>query len=117
MDQILECGHSFQCFRQNAIIQVGDNCDFVVGTEELSDISLKIFPIPAGSYFIVESDGQTPMRQITLFDLKGTEILKKTGLSEGDSEQIEVGQLRTGVYFVQILFENGQKSSIKLVKD
>ncbi len=59
--------------------------------------SIRLFPNPADDYISIKNNRESEFRTISIFDYKGTEIIKKE-ISKINN-QLDVSQLATGIYF------------------
>lgn len=73
---------------------------------EIMDIAdaISVYPIPANEHIFVESHGTTILRY-TLYDIRGTEILK--GSSDGSMLTLEINHLTPGMYLLKIETDQG----------
>jgi len=77
----------------------------LTGTEDIELNNFKVYPNPANDYIMInESVGS-----IKIFSNTGSLIINETLQTEGN--KIDVSQLKTGVYYIQIEIEN--KSIVK----
>ncbi len=73
--------------------------------------SLKIYPNPASSYIIIDSQY---IRKIKIFDINGRSVMKKS--FSGTSEtKIDVSKLPSGTYYIESFDVNGEKKYGKFV--
>ncbi len=72
---------------------------------------LIIFPNPAISELIIEN-GELKIMLVEIYDVMGKQCLK----SDGPQQAINVSSLTTGIYFVTVTDENGNRTSKKFVK-
>jgi hypothetical protein len=70
----------------------------VTDIDETSKTSLRLYPNPATHFISIESDMEAAFRTVSIFDCKGTEIIKKE-ISKINN-QLDVSQLASGIYFV-----------------
>lgn len=70
----------------------------VNGLPELSDVSIKVHPIPTSNQLNVECN--TPIRSITIWDLNGKMVLKTSPVNNENSIFLE--NLHSGIYFISI---------------
>lgn len=69
-----------------------------------TDIEARVYPNPTrGTLWI---DSQTEVSEITVYGISGCELLR----IRGNAENIDMGNLPTGLYFVRIVATNGQKT-------
>lgn len=80
--------------------------------ESLTSESISLFPNPVRDYFTIE--GINESFSIKVFDLSGTMVLEKINVTSKD--QIDISKVKRGIYFVNILDANANRSSIKIIK-
>ncbi len=71
--------------------------------------SLRIYPNPAKSSIAIDSD--TKIEMVRIHNAEGKEIM------ESVNAQIDISILQTGIYFVEVRFENGSVSMEKFIKN
>jgi len=85
------------------------DCDttsnIVLGTEELSFLenSISIFPNPVSTTLSITAKNEVSIEGVKIYDLQGREILLKTK----NFHQIDVSNLPTGNYFLEIETDKG----------
>ena len=85
----------------------GYECDStftITSAKEIDDVNTKVYPNPASNTLIIESS-ITPIN-INIIGIDGTLILSTVG-----KDEIDISQLELGIYFVQMQYLNGQKTS------
>jgi hypothetical protein len=88
--------------------------DNVIGTNDLGqNISVRLFPNPAQTALRVDVSG-AKIDAAKVIDLRGQTALEATGMN--DNPEISVEQLPAGVYYLQLLLDNGQGRVLKFVK-
>lgn len=90
--------------------------DLVLSTsgKELKN-KLRIFPNPFNTNITIDNQNTLAITNIQIFNLLGQKV--KTALPTGLANQvINVSDLETGVYVLQLDFENGKSISQKIVK-
>ena len=77
-------------------------------------LSLRMDPNPAADRVLIKVEGPTPpeIRHWRLFDSKGT--LVKSGVSTANALTLDVAELSTGVYFLQLQTDKGVTAGGKL---
>ncbi len=81
-----------------------------VGVDENSKQSVAVYPNPAIGYFTLSS---TKGGQASIIDVAGRTVLTKQ-IASGNNT-IDVENLTAGVYFVNVVLEDGSKTSAKLM--
>ncbi len=88
----------------------GEACDMITSVDGSFDtFDTVLTPNPAHSFININTD--LNIKQIKVFNLKGQMIM-----SMNNNVQIDVSNLISGVYFVQILGQNGYIKSARFVK-
>jgi hypothetical protein len=76
--------------------------------------SLRIYPNPATTNLTMES--HTPLAQVWVRDVAGRAIMNETLRStQSDKKTLDVSSLPSGIYLVEALTQNGQRSVQKVV--
>ena len=65
--------------------------------ENTSDNSLKIYPVPASSYIMIEAEN---IKKIKIFDAKGC-LVKKMTVSASSKVKVDISDLPLGTYLVE----------------
>ncbi len=90
--------------------------DVILGT---SDSELKkniaVYPNPFKEFISIENNTTIAIEKATIFDLKGQKIRTITSLELKDNA-INVASLSSGMYILNIHFENGKLVSQKIIK-
>ena len=71
--------------------------------------SFKIYPNPTNDFVTVESE--STVDKIEVYNLLGQLIISQK------SNKINLSDYNKGIYMIQIVFENGQKSTQKIIKE
>lgn len=88
------------------------NCEENLGTEDTVFSDLTLYPNPAQNTIIVTSS--TEIQTVSIFNLLGQRVLLDSGT--GTSSQIDVSNLSSGGYLVNVSSTNGSKT-LKLLID
>jgi len=93
------------------------NCDFIIGVNDVSKENNrhKIYPVPAST--VITAEINKPINGKTVIqvsDISGN-LLKNIETVESKLE-ININDLRTGIYFVKIISEDGVKT-LKMIKN
>ncbi len=107
LDNIINQTHPIYSFETSAISTAID--------ESLSDEPLLIYPNPATTNLTIES--RSPLAQVWVRDVAGrahryTTLPRGT---QGDRAVVDVSGLPSGIYLVEVLTQNGQRSVQKVV--
>jgi hypothetical protein len=86
-----------------------DFCISSVGVDE-NDIStlVNVFPNPAKDHFsILLGDNELEIASVNVVDIRGAVVLNETNIQQAVQTNINVSNLSQGVYFVNILTNQG----------
>ena len=81
-------------------------------SENNSDNTLKIYPVPASSYIMIEAEN---IKKIKIFDSKGC-LVKKMSVSTSSKVKIDISDLPSGTYLVETKDVRCNKKQGKFVK-
>ena len=90
----------------------------VVGIKEaVSNKDLNIYPNPANSFIMVKykSTDNKPVN-ISIYDITGR-MLQKVSTISSVTQKISISNLTNGIYFLELMKANGEKSTLKFVKE
>jgi len=82
-----------------------------VGINENNAGNIAVYPNPANGYFTITT-GQNG--QLYLMDITG-KVVKQSNVVHGNNT-IDIENLASGVYFVNVIMSDGSKTSVKLMK-
>lgn len=100
---------SNDCGSDTAYMQVSRQ---FFGINELNEFELSIYPNPATTNLTIES--RTPLAQVWVRDVAGRAVLPTLRFRSGYGN-IDVSSLPSGIYLVEVLTKNGQRSVQKVV--
>jgi len=89
----------------------GDEFGPLQSTVQLSSV-LRLFPNPASEIVYIESD--TPIVRIKIYSISGTQVYLKEG-SPGYSTAVNISDLSSGIYLVNVVMESGERIIKRLV--
>jgi Secretion system C-terminal sorting domain len=78
---------------------------------DLEKVKTTIYPNPFVNYFVIETPNE--IIKYAIYDNKGSKIIETNSKSELD---IKINTINSGLYFLNLLFENGQDESKKIIK-
>jgi len=81
------------------------------GSEVLDEMSLVVYPNPAGQYLRVRS--QSRVKSYEVLNMAGESIMQ----SEYGGENIDISSLSPALYIIQVVFENGLAISKKFARE
>jgi hypothetical protein len=85
----------------DAIFNLPAECN-VLEVDELEEpVSINIFPNPTKSFINIETTGNDQLTQVSVFDLKGQEIIKQS--SFGQKVVIDLASYPNGLYFIRAI--------------
>lgn len=87
--------------------------DSNLSVDEFGNSSIKLYPNPSSSGITI-SNGNTPLSEITIFDLQGKQIKSLTNLTV-KSLNISTSDMASGIYMIQIKTSNLNSVIKKLV--
>jgi hypothetical protein len=96
----------------NVVVYYGDDCSIPLGNDDLDAIAFRLYPNPAGETAYIDS-GQNTVESVNIYNAFG-QFVKPVSLS-GNPTSIDLGDLASGVYFVEVATPNG-KAIKKLIK-
>jgi hypothetical protein len=100
-------GSYFVCLRTYNSCGIGDSC-FNLNLTAIDNIinsQIEIYPNPADDYFIINNTSSLAGKYY-LFDKTGRII--KTGNCNNNKTTVDIKNMNTGIYMLQIKLENGQ---------
>jgi len=87
--------------------------DAAVSVSDLALAPVTMYPNPATSYVIVE-DPTDSWEHMNIFSMDGV-LVQSVDLFDQTSTRIDLGDYRSGIYFVNLSDSNGQSSTRKLI--
>ena len=78
---------------------------------------LKLYPNPSIGFVEIENASQFKIDKIIIFDLMGKEIYARKISTTASNVKLDLSYLQNGMYMVNIVLENQQKFTQKLVKE
>ncbi len=95
----------------NSVTVTVDHFTEITGLGDFLSAEFRLYPNPASSYCTVESDYQD-LREIKIIDVSGR--IRASVIVNGKTEKINISELETGIYTVQIVTEK-QKINRRLI--
>jgi len=80
-------------------------------SKQEENIQLTASPIPFNNFIQLSSN--KPILKVVVYDMKGKKVLNTTKLENGE---LNTSELKEGIYFIQLHFENNIVKSLKVVK-
>jgi endo-1,4-beta-xylanase len=84
-----------------------------LGVSEFKNDKVLIYPNPTNSFFTVESSKSTFMK-VKLINMNG-QVVKELA-SKGQNLQVDVNNLPTGIYMIQVVNQNGTSNQRLIIK-
>jgi uncharacterized repeat protein (TIGR01451 family) len=84
-----------------------------LGTDSFTGSGFSMYPNPAGDHVMVSLNGQGTISTITVYDLLGKTVLIKTG--SATTESVDISQVSSGVYLLEMITGNNAREIKKLV--
>jgi hypothetical protein len=85
--------------------------EYYIGVDELEALELSIYPNPASDKLYINSGDK--IREIEVYTLEGRLVISKQ--ISAFEFRLDVGSLRNGLYFIQIVTEEGRAASKLLI--
>jgi hypothetical protein len=92
------------------LINAGYNCTVGVNNEALVENNISIYPNPSSDYITILAKN-IPIKNIKIIDLTGKLIYENTFI-----EKVNVSNLKTGMYVIQIESKDGKQTVHKFIK-
>ena len=109
----LRCFDSSDCSAKFVDFPCDTSFLMTVSTFDIkNDVKVNLFPNPVRDRLIVETDGDIQNFDFQIFNLQGQPILK--GVYDGG---VNVGNIPSGIYFLQIQIDKGINRYVKFVKE
>jgi len=84
--------------------------NFTLSTEEFTNSLFSIYPNPVKEFINIELPNNDKILQVYVYNLLGKKILTTT------ENRINLSKYENGIYFVQILTENGSRITKRIIK-
>ncbi|GEM_PF-3830274 len=105
-------GMPFNADERHVIAKIGEAAGTIgIQSSEASDYGLQVYPNPASERVSLRAD--LPIEQVLIRDLQGRVVNVQPG---GMGNELNLSSLPTGMYVIEVLFEDGQSSTRKLLK-
>jgi hypothetical protein len=82
---------------------------------ELSNEAINLYPNPATEEILLEW-GSKPILLADIYDSEGKLVLKNSIAAQGGISKLDISELPSGVYYILLLNDDGQKSTMTFVK-
>ena len=84
-----------------------------VGVQTYAMVRASVYPNPTSEWINVESE--TPVQKIVMYDLNGR-VVKVVNLAAANRYQLNMNDVPSGFYMMQITFDNKQMQNLKIIK-
>lgn len=102
----------------NGNVIYSDTYQYTTGTLSLTDFDLEkeisIFPNPATNFLNIKSNSTEKIKSIEFYNTLG-QLVYYNNVSNISDIKIDISNLKKGIYFVKINFENSKVASSKLI--
>jgi nitrous oxidase accessory protein NosD len=85
-----------------------DTVNYTASVDEFMQSSFSVYPNPADNYIVLQN--AIVGDKVVLFDVVGKKV--KSFNVESESQQMDISELKTGVYFAR----SNQQEAIKIIK-
>ncbi|MDD6184193.1 MAG: C25 family cysteine peptidase [Bacteroidales bacterium] len=102
---------SLPCVGVMVIEDVVDPTD--VGVDNYEMVRATVYPNPTSEWVNIESE--TPAQKIVLYDLNGR-VVKVVNLAAANRYQLNMNDVPSGFYLLQITFDNHHTQNLKIIK-
>lgn len=91
---------------------LGNENQVFLGLDELEDKGLSIYPNPSNGLLNMNINGSQHIKSVALFDIGGQKfnVLML-------SNMLDLSELSSGIYFIEVQFNSGEKETIKVIKE
>lgn len=91
--------------------------DFVIGISELNnlEVNFNVMPNPASNTITIEIPKVTKGSTLTVYNVNGQKVMCKTIM--GIKTQLDINDLKKGVYFVEVVTIENKNTIIKVIKE
>ena len=81
----------------------------------IKNIAVSLFPNPATTDLTISLEGNSSIKEISIYDVNGKLILQKQ--INSNNSKIKINQFAKGIYIIEGITDNGERFSRKFVKD
>jgi hypothetical protein len=101
--------HPYDSFKRLVVIDEFYFEGLLASTSRIQKSSFEIYPNPASDVLKIEYESFLKPKKIQLFDYTGRLVMANKG-----EDELNVESLKSGLYFVTILFDNGTQATQKV---
>jgi hypothetical protein len=84
-------------------------------TQVAPPINFKLFPNPASKSVTMEGDLPEGMSEVKFVVMNSTGQIVKQGIYSGKTQQLDVSDLKSGVYLIDLQYSKKQRSTYRLI--
>jgi len=110
--------YSLNAFSKNDSIYYGSTlyCDFAVSINEnsIKKVSVNIYPNPAKETLHINLLGNITVMTLSIFSISGQKLIEKNG-PLSSTESIDISQLKSGMYLLEIISVDGFRDAKRFV--
>ena len=101
-------------FSSQSIGTLTISLEMVLSTPDTSLSEFKVYPNPSSGLFTIRSGEMLLNQKATLYTMTGIQV--RTFMLTSRQQQLDLSALSAGIYFLEIITQNGRKAVQKLVK-
>lgn len=76
----------------------------------------KLYPNPARDFVFVKNSSTSKLKNISVLSMVGSSVISKEATDNSNTQEINVGKLPTGKYFVKVSYLDGYMEILTLIK-
>ncbi|MFT7604855.1 MAG: hypothetical protein ACI8VT_002448 [Saprospiraceae bacterium] len=112
----LDCWNQLNCYRADAIIEyeIG-NCLLTSANDLIvAETSFLLYPNPVEKILNINLKGERSLSKIEVLDITGKSCIQ---IYTSEIQPINVNDLKSGIYLLKLIFQNGEVGVSKFVKN
>lgn len=96
----------------------GGECNFALSIDELysKSLTIHVYPNPAKDLLTVETIESSLIEVLKIYSISGT-LVKEIVVTKNSISDVDVSNLESGMYFIEITTENGDRGVKRFVKE
>ncbi len=98
------------------VISAGYNYNVVSSNDTIQKVKFEVFPNPFQAEINIVSDINHTNGFIRIFDLTGKQVGSQRIMNNATQTTMNLNDLNKGIYLLEMIFDNGDKEVIKLIK-
>ena len=104
---------TFYNFNLEWLTDGADSLEDDAVTENANNDSLKLYPVPASSFIMIEAEN---IKKVLVYNAQGKTVIKKIFAFETANAQIDTASLPSGTYLIEIINTEGISKKGRIVK-